>query len=187
MKEFKNKNLFFPEPVLILGSYDASGNPDAMNAAWGGRYDYEEVFVSLASHKSTENILSRSQFTIAFADASHVAAADYVGLVSLNKEPNKMAKSGLKVEKAPHINAPLFTDFPITIECEVERFEKDKEGGGILIGKIIHSLIREDLLDESGNLDLDKAHLICLDEASHVYREIGAACAPAFKIGDSLK
>ena len=24
-----------PLPVLIIGTYDADGNPDAMNAAWG--------------------------------------------------------------------------------------------------------------------------------------------------------
>lgn len=187
MKEYKNKNLFFPEPVLILGSYDKDGNPDAMNAAWGGRHDYEEIFVSLASHKSTENILLKKQFTVAFADVSHVAAADYVGLVSLSKEPAKMEKSGLKIEKAPHVDAPWFPDFPISIECEVKRFEKDEEGGGILIGKILHSFVREDALNEKGELDLDKAHLICLDEASHSYREIGRVIAKAFEAGLSLK
>lgn len=187
MKEYKSKNLFYPEPVLILGSFDKEGKPDAMNAAWGGRYDTNEVFVCLASHASTDNILAKGQFTIAFADAAHVAAADYVGLVSLRDEPEKMKKSGLRIEKAPDVDAPLFPEFPITIECEVERFEGNAEEGGILVGRILKALVREDVLDEKGHIGMAKAHLICLDESNHAYREIGDKVADAFKVGLSLK
>ena len=35
-KDFGAKPFTYPQPVLILGSYDKDGNPDAMNAAWGG-------------------------------------------------------------------------------------------------------------------------------------------------------
>ena len=38
-KEFGSNPWFYPLPVLILGTYDAQGVPDAMNAAWGGLYD----------------------------------------------------------------------------------------------------------------------------------------------------
>lgn len=187
MKEYKTKNLFYPEPVLILGSYDDSGNPDAMNAAWGGRYDTNEIFVCLASHASTDNILSKKQFTVAFADVPHATSADYVGIVSLNQEPEKMKKSGLRIEKAPDVDAPLFPDLPITIECEVERFDGNKEEGGILIGRILKALVREDVLDQKGNIDMAKARLICLDESNHAYHEVGPKVADAFRAGLSLK
>ena len=32
-KDFGAKPFTYPQPVLILGSYDKDGNPDAMNAA----------------------------------------------------------------------------------------------------------------------------------------------------------
>lgn len=35
-KNFGVKSWLYPLPVLIIGSYDKNGIPDAMNAAWGG-------------------------------------------------------------------------------------------------------------------------------------------------------
>ena len=32
-------------PVLIVGTYDENGAPNAMNAAWGGIYDTNLVMV----------------------------------------------------------------------------------------------------------------------------------------------
>ena len=73
---------FYPLPVLIIGSYDENGTPDAMNAAWGGLYDSDKVVLCLsAGHKTTTNIKARKAFTVSFADAAHVVEADYVGLV----------------------------------------------------------------------------------------------------------
>lgn len=187
MKEYSKKNLFFPEPVLILGSYDENGNPDAMNAAWGGRADYELIAISLADHKSTRNFLAKKVLTIAFADEKHVDSCDYVGIVSMDKDPKKMEKSLLKTEKAPHIDAPIFTDLPINLECAVEKWIPDEEGGGILIAKILHSFVSESALDEEGKLDIEKAGLICLDEEAHLYRKVGSSVAKAFSAGLKLK
>lgn len=187
MKEYSKKNLFFPEPVLILGSYDEAGEPDAMNAAWGGRADYELIAISLADHKSTRNFLSKKVLTIAFADEKHVASCDYVGIVSLDKDPKKMEKSLLRMEKAPHIDAPLFLDLPINLECSVEKWIPDEEGGGILVAKILHSFVSDSALDKEGKLDIEKAGLICLDEEAHLYRRIGGPAAKAFSAGLELK
>ena len=35
-RNFGAKTILYPMPVLILGTYDEAGKPDAMNAAWGG-------------------------------------------------------------------------------------------------------------------------------------------------------
>ena len=42
-KNFKPEAWFLPQPVMIIGTYDADGTPNAMNAAWGGQWDYKEV------------------------------------------------------------------------------------------------------------------------------------------------
>lgn len=187
MKSIKKKNICFPESVLIIGTYDEKGNPDAMNAAWGGRGDTDEIAICLASHQTTDNIFAKGEFTVAFADAPNVAASDYVGLVSLKEDPRKIEKSGLKVEKAKDVDAPLFTNFPITLECKVRKFLGSKEEGGILVGEILACLVKEEVLDGDGSIDLDKAQLICLDEAKHLYRRIGEPVAKAFSVGLSLK
>lgn len=34
-KNFGTKSWFYPLPVLVIGTYDENGNPDAMNACMG--------------------------------------------------------------------------------------------------------------------------------------------------------
>ena len=47
-KNFGTNPYFFPLPVLIVGSYDGDGNANAMNAAWGGLYDADQVILCLS-------------------------------------------------------------------------------------------------------------------------------------------
>ena len=35
-KNFGAKPYLYPQPVMIIGTYDENGKPNAMNAAWGG-------------------------------------------------------------------------------------------------------------------------------------------------------
>ena len=93
-KNLGAKAILYPMPVLILGSYDENGVPNAMNAAWGGISEETEISICVsADHKTTKNILARGAFTVSVADADNVVAADYVGVVSGDKEPNKLQKA----------------------------------------------------------------------------------------------
>ena len=49
-KDLGNKMLFMPLPVLMLATYDQDGKANVMNAAWGGVYDYNQVYVSPSKH-----------------------------------------------------------------------------------------------------------------------------------------
>ena len=39
MKSFDPKPWLLPQPVLILGTFDAEGKPNAMNVAWAGMWN----------------------------------------------------------------------------------------------------------------------------------------------------
>ena len=56
MKSFKSNAWMLPQPVLIIGTYDKDGRPNAMNAAWGGQWDMHEIMISLGSHQTTDNL-----------------------------------------------------------------------------------------------------------------------------------
>ena len=100
-KNLKPKAYIYPLPVLIVGTYGEDGTPNAMNAAWGGIYDTNQVMVCLADdHKTTENIKKRGAFTISFATAQTVAACDYVGIVSANDVPDKLHRAGFHTTKS---------------------------------------------------------------------------------------
>ena len=100
-KDFGKKPWIYPQPVLIIATYGEDGTPDIMNAAWGGIHDTNQIGICLdKTHRTTKNIAARKAFTVSFADASHVKECDYFGIVSGNKEPDKIKKSGLSVSKS---------------------------------------------------------------------------------------
>lgn len=96
-KNFGAKPWLYPQPVFIIASYGEDGTPDAINAAWGGLSESNEISMCLSpGHKTVKNILKRGAFTVSMATAAYVAACDYVGLVSGNDVPDKLEKAGFQ-------------------------------------------------------------------------------------------
>ena len=57
-KNLGTETILYPMPVLIIGSYGEDNMPDAMNAAWGGISESNEISICIsAGHKTTKNIL----------------------------------------------------------------------------------------------------------------------------------
>jgi len=88
-KNFGAKPILYPQPVFIIATYNEDGTANAMNAAWGGISEENEITMCIsASHKTTENVLARKAFTVSMATADYVAECDYVGIASGNTVPN---------------------------------------------------------------------------------------------------
>ena len=171
-------------PVLIVGTYDEKGVPNAMNAAWGGIYDTNQVMVCLADdHKTTENIRSAGAFTVSFATAKTVVPCDYVGIVSANDVPDKFSKAGFHAVKSEYVNAPIIEELPMTVECKLIKFNED----GICIGEIVNVSADESILDENGKIDAEKLDPIVYDSVTHAYRNLGKKVGKAFSEGKKLK
>ena len=185
-KDFGPQTWVYPMPVLIIGTYNDKGEPNAMNAAWGGVYDYNQIMICLSSHQTTDNIRLKKAFTVAFATEETITASDYVGIVSQKKEKDKIAKSGLKYEKAKHVDAPIFTNYPLTLECEVVDIINEGEGGGNIIANIVNASADESILTD-GKVDPKKINFVAFDAISSEYRKIGETVALAFREGMKLK
>ena len=183
-KNFGAKSWLYPMPVLIVGTYDEKGEPNAMNAAWGGIYDTNQVMVCLAhEHKTTENIKRTGAFTVSFATAQKVAECDYVGIVSANDVPDKFARAGFHAIKSEFVNAPIIEELPMTVECTLIKFNED----GICIGEIVNISAKEEILNEKGQIDVHKFDPITYDSSTHTYWHIGDAAGKAFSDGKKIK
>lgn len=55
-KDFGAKAMLYPMPVLIIGTYDENGVPDAMNAAWGGISDSTQISICVSAGHKTQRI-----------------------------------------------------------------------------------------------------------------------------------
>ena len=183
-KNFGPKSWLYPMPVLIVGTYDENGNPNAMNAAWGGIYDTNQVMVCLAhEHKTAENIKKTGAFTLSFATAEMVAECDYVGIVSANDVPNKFEKAGFHHIKSNFVNAPIILELSMTVECNLIKFNED----GICIGDIVNVCANEEILNDKGQIDVKKLDPITYDSSTHTYWRLGDAVGKAFSEGKKIK
>ena len=182
-KNFDANPWFYPLPVLLIGSYDEHGNADLMNAAWGGLYDADKVILCLsAGHRTTKNIQARGAFTVSFADATHVVPSDYVGMVSANSEPQKIAKSGFHTVKSGFVDAPLIDELPVALECQLLKVNED----GNIIGRIVNVSADESVLTD-GSIDLAKFRPLSFEPVHNRYHVLGEAVGHAFQDGAALK
>ena len=184
-KNFGAKPMCYPMPVFIIGTYGADGTPNAMNAAWGGISEEAEISICISEeHKTTANILARKAFTVSMATAEYMAACDYVGIVSGNKEPEKFRKAGFHAVKSDFVDAPLIEELPMALECEVISYDEETCR---LVGKIVNVCAEESVLGTDGKVDAAKLRPITYDPMNHLYLALGETVGRAFHDGLALK
>ena len=184
-KNFGAKPLCYPQPVYILGTYDEAGVPNAMNAAWGGISDDHEISICVsAGHKTMTNILLKKAFTVSMGTADQLVACDYVGIVSGKKEPDKVAKAGWTAVKSEFVDAPLFAQLPMAMECELISYDP---ASCRLVGKIVNVSADESILNEKGVVDPAKLRPITFDPMNNAYLVLGEKVGNAFVDGVQLK
>lgn len=184
-KNFGAKAWTYPQPVFIIATYDENGNPDAMNAAWGGiDYDDRINLCLSAGHKTVANILANNAFTVSMADVDHYIACDYVGCVSANRVQDKFARAGFHATRSEFVNAPLIDELPMAVECTLISYDPETCH---LVGKIINVCADERILDDEGRIDPARLRPVTFDPVNNAYLAIGEKVGNAFSDGLTLK
>lgn len=184
-KNFGAKTMCYPMPVFIIGTYNADGTPNAMNAAWGGISEESEISICVdSSHKTAENLIARKAFTVSMATAGQMTPCDYVGIVSGNKEPDKFTKAGFHATKSEFVDAPLIDELPMALECEVISYDTETCR---LVGRIVNVSADESILGDNGKVDVAKLRPITYDSMNHHYLVLGEKVGQAFHDGLALK
>lgn len=182
-KSLGAKTYLYPMPVLMVGTYNDDGTPDLMTMAWGGVCDYDKVELNLdEAHRTADNIKKRGAFTLAICDGAHIAEADYVGSVSAKQDPQKVERSGLRFTKSDHVDAPVFEDFPLTLECTADALEHTIAGFQV-IGKVVNTLADERILGENGEILAEKMDAVIFETASRSYWRTGEKIGNAWEMG----
>ena len=178
------KTALYPMPVLIIGSYDENGGPDAMNAAWGGIADDNQINICLSpEHKTVSNILKSKAFTVHIADSLHVAECDYLGIASGNKVSDKIEKCGFHVQKSSFVNAPVIDELPMVLECSLISYD---EKSCRLLGEIKNVAIEESAFGDDGKIQVEKLSPITYDCFNHDYIALGKVVGKAFSDGKRI-
>lgn len=185
-KDLGVRPYLFPMPVLMVATYNEDGTVNVMNMAWGGICARNMVSLKInENHKTSQNLKARRAFTLSIADAAHIEAADFFGIASGNKLPDKFARSGLTAVKSEKVDAPVVQEFPLTLECRVV---EDRMGiyGHQILGEIVGVLAEERVLDEAGNVDVTKLNALVYDQMQSGYYTIGEKVGKAWETGKAL-
>lgn len=183
-KSFGVKPLIYPQPVFVLGTYDADNTPNAMVAAWGGISEADELSMCIsAEHKTVENVLAKKAFTVSMATLDKLIPCDYIGIVSGSDVPDKLSRAGLHTEKSELVDAPIIKELPLTVECCLKSYDK---ATCRLVGEIVNVSADESILTD-GNIDPMKLRPITYDGMSYGYYVLGERVGNAFSDGAALK
>lgn len=182
-KDFGVNPFLFPMPTYMIGTYNEDGSADVMMMAWGGICAEDMVALNLeASHKTVANIKARGAFTLAVPGLDTLEASDYFGIESSNKTADKFLRTGLHAVKSGRVDAPIVEEYPLTLECTLERLEEEPYGLRVL-GRIVNVLADEKVLDEQGKIDAGKLNTFVFDQMQNGYYSIGQKVGQAWQSG----
>ncbi|MDD3184176.1 MAG: flavin reductase family protein [Anaerostipes sp.] len=181
VKNFGAQAYLFPMPTYMIGTYNEDETVDVMMMAWGGICAENMV----AEHKTVENIEARKAFTLAVPGVDTLKESDFLGTATSNKMVDKFERTGLHVVKSERVDAPIITEYPITLECEVVEMQSQPYGLRVL-GKIINVIADEKVLDVAGKIDATKIRAFAFDQMQNGYYAIGEKVGQAWNSGADL-
>jgi flavin reductase (DIM6/NTAB) family NADH-FMN oxidoreductase RutF len=168
---WKPANLLNPVPAVLISCADEKGKPNVMTAAWCGTICSDPVMISVSIRKNrySHDIIERTgEFVANLTDEKLVKAADYVGVVT-GAKVNKFDLKGdlhLSAEPAKIVHAPCIAESPLCLECKVKQVI-ELGSHDMFIAEVVSTDVDESLLDETGRLNLEKAHLIAYNHGEY--------------------
>ncbi len=185
-KNLGSQPAVFPMPVLMVASYDENGTVQVMNAAWGMICDMDKIALFIdEDHATTRAIRQTGAFTVSVADKDHMDVADYYGIATGNKMPDKFERSGYHAEKSTYVNAPVITEFPVTLECELAEITQT-ENLHAVVGRIVNVSADEKVLSENGKIDPMKLNALIFDQFQNGYYVATQKVGKAWNAGAGL-
>jgi len=187
-KSLGAKTILYPAPVLVVGTYNAMGEPNVMTAAWGGICCSIPPCVAISLRKATYtygNVVAQRAFTVNIPSENHVAHADYFGMAS-GKNTDKFKAAGLTPVKSALVNAPYIEEFPLCLECKLIR-QIEIGMHTQFIGEILDVKADEGVLDDRGMPDIARVRPFSYVTEAQLYCGTGSLLGGAFSIGKDLK
>lgn len=179
-KNFGAKPILYPQPVFIITTYNDDDTANAMNAAWGGISEEQEISMCISKeHCTTKNALKRGAFTVSMATADYIAECDYVGIASGNDVPDKLERCGLHALKSEFVDAPLIEELPMAVECRLVSYDPESCR---MVGEVVNVCADESVLTD-GKIDPAKLRPLVFDGVHHTYHVLGEKVGKAFSDG----
>ena len=120
--QWKGSTLLAPVPAALV-SCGTLEKPNALTIAWTGITcsDPPMTYISVRPERYSYDIIKESgEFVINLTSGAMARATDFCGVRS-GREMDKLAATGLTVEPAKEIAAPVIAQSPLALECRVKQ------------------------------------------------------------------
>lgn len=157
---WKAGNMLNPLPVVMVTS-EYNNKTNVFTVAWCGNICTNPAMVSISVRKSRYSydlIKESGEFVINLVTENLVKACDYAGVKS-GRDVDKIKTLGLHLNKIDDYKTPGLLESPVNLVCKLEQII-ELGSHDLFIAKVMAVNVDDSLLDETGRLDLAKAHLV---------------------------
>lgn len=165
--QWQGSTLLAPVPAALV-SCGTLEKPNALTIAWTGITcsDPPMTYISVRPERYSYDIIKESgEFVINLTSGAMARATDLCGVRS-GREMDKLAATGLTVEPAKEIAAPVIAQSPLALECRVKQIIP-LGSHDMFLAEIVAVDVEERLLDEAGKLHLEKAGLMAYSHGEY--------------------
>ncbi len=160
-----------PRPIALASTIDKDGNVNLSPFSFFNMFSTNPpVVIFSPSRRVRDNTTKHTLENV------HEVAEVVIGIVNYNivqqislasteyeKGVNEFVKSGLTMKEADLVKPQLIEECPVNLECkvlEIKALGSEGGAGNLVICEIIKIHVREEYLNEEGNLDQKKLDLV---------------------------
>ena len=164
---WKGSVLTSPVPPTLV-TCEHNGIRNVFTVAWTGILCTQPpvTYISVRPERYSYELISQSgEFVINLATEELTKAVDICGVKS-GRKLDKFAHLGLTCENASKVGAPILAQSPVNIECKVREVVK-LGTHDMFIADIVALDVANELIDEKGRLELEKAGLLAYSHGEY--------------------
>ena len=166
--QLKPGTLLSPVPVVMV-SCGTGQEANIITIAWTGTINSDPPYAYISVRKSRHShslLVKEREFVINLTTEDLLLATDYCGVKS-GANVDKFKEMNLTKEKASIVACPMIAEAPVSLECKV--FDvREFPTHDMFMAEIVAVHAKEELMEESGRLALEKAGLICFSHGDYM-------------------
>lgn len=160
-----------PRPIALASTIDENGNPNLSPFSFFNLFSTNPpVVIFSPSRRVRDNTTKHTQENVQEVAEVVIGIVNYpiVQQVSLasteyDKGTNEFIKAGLTMKDADLVKPKLISECPVNMECkviEIKPLGTEGGAGNLVICEILKIHVREEYLNDQGNLDQKKLDLV---------------------------
>lgn len=165
---WKPGTMLYPVPSVMVSCANKSNENNIITIAWTGIIcsNPPMLYVSIRPERFSYDMIKESgDFVVNVPNRELAFAVDFCGVKS-GRDINKFEHLKLTASKSNMVTSPYIQESPLNLECKVKDIIK-LGSHDMFISEIMCVNVEDTLIDSTGKLQLNNAHLICYNHGEY--------------------